>query len=398
MEGVGLVFQKSSPLVILALFILGIIFVIVLLTVKFPSASRSPLDNLPKVQTRLDAQLSIAGYPKIFSQKGSAPILPPNQSFLINICPLTGYLGGYLGPPEELMSAPIYLKTAFRAGIRSFVLPITTYLNHSKSPPVWPYSGEPVIACRDPNGILISVNGLTIDEFVAALIQYKSISGFGSEPIFLTLTDTVQEVDRKKIDYVSFMKKIARALAPLDPYRLTSVGSHGAVVGGVKQRELLTQIPLSTFTNKIIITTNFDVTQDPKLDLASYANFLYSDDTTLPVRTVAIEDLAGTTVNYVTNSRINLYMTTSQTPLVAPSAATVQQALTSGLQCIPIPFFSAPMETVSNIWSIWNGVSYILKPESARYTQPDPVVPSQVSTKLNASIQGRQPGNLVVNN
>jgi hypothetical protein len=324
-------------------------------------------------------------------------MLPVNQSFLINICPLTGYLGGYLGPPEQLMNAQFYLQTAFKAGIRSFVLPITTYLNQSKTPPVWPYSGEPVIACRDGNGIIISVNGLTIDEFVAALIQNKSISGYGSEPIFLTLVDDIQDIDRKKIDYVSFMKKIATALAPLDPYRLTSVGSYGAVVGGLKQKELLTQIPLSAFDGKIIITTNFDVAQDPKLKLASYANFLYSDDATLPVRTVALEDLAGTTVNYVTNSRINWHMALSKTPLVVPPAATVQLALTSGLQCIPIPFFSTPMASVTDVWSIWNGVSYILKPEKARYTQPDPVVPAQVSTKLNASIQGKQPGNLVVN-
>ena len=395
MEVIGRVFQNSSPLVILIVFILGIVCAVMVSRVKF--VQPSPLDDVPKAQTRITAELSIAGYPRVFSQKSSAPILPPNQSFLVNICPLTGYLGGYLGPPEHLMSSTIYLNAAFKAGIRSFVLPITTYLNESKTPPVWPYSGEPVIACRDGSGILISVNGLTIDEFVAALIQNKSISGYGSEPIFLTLIDDVQQVDRKKIDYVSFMKKIAKALAPLDPYRLTSVGSYGAVVGGLKQRELLTQIPLSTFSNKIIITTNFDVSQDKQLSLASYANFLYSDDATLPVRTVALEDLAGTTVNYVTNSRINMYMATSKTPLVAPSAATVQLALTSGLQCIPIPFFSTPMASVSDIWSIWNGVSYILKPETARYTQPDPVVPAQVSTKLNASIQGRQPGNLVVN-
>lgn len=396
MEGLAVIFQKSSPIVILIIFILIIVCAVMLSKVKF--LKPSPLDELPKVQGRLDAELAIAGYPRIFSQKSSAPILPRNQSFLINICPLTGYLGGYLGPPQQLMSANIYLQAAFKAGIRSFFLPITTYLNQSKSPPIWPYSGDPVIACRDNNGILISVNGLTIDEFVAALIQYKSISGYGSEPIFLTLADDVQDIDRKKIDYVSFMKKIATALAPLDPYRLTSVGSYGAVVGGLKQRELLTQIPLSTFDNKIIITTNFDVAQDPNLSLASYANFLYSDDANLPVRKVALEDLAGTTVNYVTNSRINLHMALSKTPLVAPSAVTVQGALTSGFQYIPIPFFSTPMGTVSDVWSIWNGVSYILKPESARYTQPDPVVPSQVSTKLNASIQGQQPGNLVVNN
>jgi len=352
--------------------------------------------NIQAIQTRIQAELTAVrkSQPTFFTQTSSSPSLPPNQSFLVNICPLTGYLGGYLGPPEHRMDANYYLQTAFQAGVRSFILPISTYINNSKVPPDWPYSGEPVIACRDSSDIIISKNGLSISDFVTALLQYKSVSNYMSDPIFLFLEDTLSDIDRKKINYVSFMKKIASALSPLDSYRLTTAGSYGSVVGGAQQKKLLTEIPLSTFTNKILIFTNFDATQDKAL--ASYANFIYSTDDTLPVRKVALENIAGSTVNYVQNSRINWYIASSQTPLVAPSVKAVQGALDTGIQCIPIPLLSTPMDSIKEIWSIWKGASYILKPESARYTQPNPVVPSQVSTKLNASIQGKEPGNLVV--
>jgi len=350
-------------------------------------------------QTRIQAELTELrkNAPTFFIQTVSAPTLPKNQSFLVNICPLTGYLGGYLGPPEKLMNAQLYLELAFKAGIRSFVLPISTYVNKSKEPPDWPYSGEPAIVCRDTADIIISKNGLSIDDFVSALVQNRSISGFGSEPIFLWLEDTISDIDRKMIDYASFTKKIARSLSPLDSLRLTTVGSYGSVVGGQQQKALLTQIPLSAFNNKVIILTNFDTSQDKDLTLASYANFLYSSDDTLPVRRVGMADLVGTSVNYKTNARINMYTVTSTTPLVAPTAASVQGALDNGLQCVPVPFLSVPMSQVKDIWSLWNGASYKLKAEAARYTQPDPVVPAKVSSKLNASIQGTEPGNLVVN-
>lgn len=350
------------------------------------------------VQARIQAELTEVRKksPTFFTQTVSAPTLPTNQSFLVNICPLTGYLGGYLGQPEKLMNAQLYLELAFKAGIRSFVLPISTYVNKSKEPPDWPYSGDPAIVCRDTADIIISENGLSIDDFVSALLQNRWISGFGSEPIFLWLEDTISDVDRKKINYATFMKQIAKSLSPLDSLRLTTVGSYGSVVGGQQQQALLTQIPLSTFNDKVIILTNFDTSQDKDLSLASYANFLYSSPNS-PVRTVGMEELPGTTVDFRTNARINWYTVTSKTPLSPASAASVQGALANGLQCIPIPFLSVPMSDIKDTWSLWNGASYKLKPEAARYTQPDPVVPAKVSTKLNASIQGKEPGNLAVN-
>jgi hypothetical protein len=366
----------------------------------YPQPSVEGFANTPlkTAQQRLELEITTVRKktPTFFTQTTSAPALPTNQAFLVNICPLTGYLGGYLGPPENIMDANLYLEKAFQAGIRSFVLPISTYINKSKEPPEWPFSGDPAIVCRDSADIIISVNGLTIDQFVKALIQYKSVSGFGSDPIFLFIEDAISDIDRKKIDYVIFMKKIARSLAPLDPFRITSYGSYGSVVGGQQQKKLLTEIPLTAFIGKVVISTNFDVAQDSSLSLASYANFIYSNQST-SLQTLNLEDLVGSTVNYKTNTRINLHMARSMTPLTAPSSSMVQLALDNGIQYIPIPLLSTPMDTVSELWAMWNGASYRLKAESYRYTQPTPVVPAQVSTKLNASIQGREPGNLVVN-
>ena len=362
----------------------------------------SPGTIQPRIQAELAAvragTTGVSASPTFFTQTTTMPILPQNQSFLVNICPLTGYLGGYLGPPEQIFDATIYLQNAFRAGIRSFILPISTYLSSSKEPPTWPNSKDPALVCRDTSDIIISKNGITLDVFIEALIANRSVAGQGlnTDPIMLYIEDHISDLDRSKINYVTFMKKIVTALKPLDPYRLTTYGSLGSCVGGTKQQQqmLLTQIPLGAFSNKIIIFTNFDTVQDEENSLASYANFIYGDD--LPTRTVGLEDLIGTTENYVSNSRINWYIATSKTPLVAPSIATVENALANGIQCIPIPFLSVPMSTVTDIWNLWKNSSAKLKAEKARYTQPAPVVPSKVSTKLSASIQGQPPGNLVV--
>lgn len=385
--------QQGSPL----LLVLVVILIIILSIVWFLFSGvkwKHLAVEVAAAQKRITAEITAIREktPTFFTQTTSPPTLPPNQSFLVNICPLTAYVGA-LGKPEDVMSADVYLKTAFQAGIRSFVLPISTYINSAKEPPLWPYSGEPALVARDTNNTIISMNGLTIDSFITALLQYKSVSGFGTDPIFLMLRDTIPEVDRKKMpSYGNFMKKIAASLAPLDPYRLTSVGSLGSVVGGLKQNELLTQVPLSSFSSKIIIFTDFDVSQDPSL--ASYVNFIDSEGGA--VRTVGASDLAGTTVNYVSNARTRWYNVESD-PLVAPSLASVELGLSSGLQCIAIPFMSTPMESIKDIWALWKGGPYILKEEKARYTQPDPVVPARPSQALNASIQGKEPGNLAVN-
>ena len=355
-------------------------------------------------QARIDAELSAvrSKSPTFFTQKSSAPTLPPNQSFLVNICPLTAYLGGYLGPPEEMMDEVYYLQNAFKAGIRSFVLPITTYINVANVPENgWPYSGEPVLLARDPSNVVISKNGIPLEGFLKALVQFKSLSGYIDDPIFLFLEDGVLDVDKKKINYVTFMNKIASSLKIIDPYRLTTVGSYGSVTGGNQQNKLLTEIPLSHMKGKVIIFTNFDTAQDDSKTLASYANFIYSKaskDPAHPVQTMALENLPGSVVDYVSATRINWHIAKSSTPLVPPTLETVNIALAAGIQCIPIPFMSTPMASVKEIWSLWNGASYILKPEDARYTQPGPVVPAQVSQRLNASIQGQEPGQVVVNN
>jgi len=391
-----------EDIVVYGILLCIIVYAYTILT-KSPVEGFTTSADVTAIQTLIKGELTTQRQrtPTFFTQTSSAPQLPPNQSFLVNICPLTGYLGGYLGARPHtslgIMNADFYFQTAFQAGIRSFVLPISTYINASRTPPDWPYSGEPALVARDVSDTVISENGLTLDSVIASLLQHKSVSGYGSDPIFLMLEDRISDIDRKKIDYVSFMKKIATALSPLDSYRLTSVGSYGSVVGGQKQNELLTQIPLSAFNGKIIIFTDFDVTLDPQLKLASYANFIYTNETG-DVRTVGMEEIPGTTKDYVTAARINWYFANSKTPLVAPTATAVQLALDSGLQCVPVPFISASMDSVSDIWALWKGASYRLKAEAARYTQPSPVVPAQVSTSLNASIQGQKPGNLVVNN
>lgn len=362
----------------------------------------NPPGTLADAQVRINAEIAAVratggNNSRFFTQTSSAPVLQDNQSFLINIQPLTAYLGGYLGQPEGLFNANYFLQTAFAAGIRSFHLPISTYMNPSKVPPTWPYSGMPVIAARDTTDTIVSVNAISVSQFIEALVEYKSVSGYSTEPIILILEDALSELDRSKINYAKFMVAIAKQLQPLDTFRLTTAGSYGSVVGGLNQKKLLTEIPLNNFDNKVIIFTNFDVSQDSTQSLASYANFIYSDgDNTLPVREVALEDISGSQTDWISKARTNWYIAKSKTPLVAPDAATIKKAFANGIQCVPVPLLSTPMEKISTLWPMWGGASYALKVNETRYTRPSPVVPHMLNARLNASLEGKEPGSLVV--
>jgi len=45
---------------------------------------------------------------------------------------------------------------------------------------------------------------------------------------------------------------------------------------------------------------------------------------------------------------------------------------------------------------MWGGASYALKVNETRYTRPSPVVPHMLNARLNASLEGKEPGSLVV--
>jgi hypothetical protein len=362
---------------------------------------REALDKMPQ----LDGQNSFFA--------GLLPSIPEQERYLVNLCPLTASIGGYSGPVENgVFDSEYYLRKALRAGIRSFILPISTYYDDTKQPPRWPYSGSPAIVYRAENGKILSLNGLSIKKFCENLLIYKSDNNPQiEEPILITLHEVdgyVPDKIKAEKEYVQLMSKIAKELEPLNPVRLTTLGPYGSAVGGQREMEILTQVPIPDLRNKVLIFTTFD----PKIALKDaynsiqprlydYVNFISKPvvaenagtPTTVGSRVIRLMDVKGSKINWTDQARTVWHSTGLDAPNRVPEVSDVDAALKTGIQSITIPFYTVDTDKVKPIWDVWGGYAWRVKPPTARYAKPLPIVPQKPSTALNARVDSTlQPG------
>lgn len=361
---------------------------------------REQLDKLPQ----LDGQKSFFA--------GLLPSIPGQERYLVNLSPLTASIGGYTGPLENgVFDSEYYLRKALRAGIRSFILPVSTYYDDTKQPPRWPYSGSPAIVYRAENGKILSLNGLSIKKFCENLLVYKSENNMQiEEPILLTLHEVegyVPDKIKQEKEYVQLMSKIAKELEPLNPVRLTTLGPYGSAVGGQRESEILTQIPITELRNRVLLFTTFDVkvalkdtynSIQPRL--YDYVNFISKptveaspNATQINSRVIRLEDIKGSKINWSDQARTVWHSTSLDAPNRLPELGVVEEALKTGIQSITIPFYAIDTDKVKPIWDLWGGYAWRVKPPMARYAKPAPVVPQNPSTALNARVDAKlQPG------
>lgn len=362
---------------------------------------REALDKLPQ----LDGQNSFFA--------GLLPSIPTGERYLVNLCPLTASLGGYTGLLENgVFDSEYYLRKALRAGIRSFILPISTYYDDTKQPPRWPYSGSPSIVYRAENGKIFSLNGLSVKKFCENVLIYKTENNRQiEEPILITLSEVegyVPDKIRAEKEYVQLMSKLAKELEPLNPVRLTTLGPYGSAVGGQREMEILTQIPITDLRNKVLLFTTFDArialkdaynSIQPRL--YDYVNFISKPvaaenagtATTIGSRVIRLEDIKGSKINWSDQARTVWYSTALDAPNRVPTVEELGEALKSGIQSVTIPFYMIDTDKVKPLWDLWSGYAWRVKPPMARYAKPAPVVPQNPSTALNARVDSRlQPG------
>jgi hypothetical protein len=336
----------------------------------------------------------------------------------VNLCPLTASLGGYIGPLVGGVFDPeFYVTQALRAGIRSFVLPVSLYYDDNKTQPNWPLSGNPAIVCRNSAGKIISLNGMSIKKFCTLLVMYMSQNASQSnEPVLLYIDATPGYIPNPITEekaYVQLTSNIANELSPIDPFRLLTISSYGSAVGGQRQREILTQIPLEDLKQKILVFTNFDInvgTKDTyaktiKPLLFDYVNFVYVPVTAANIGTttakncfsIHLADTQGAQVNWSDQARISWVFAGQDDFTGAPDANMVLTATAAGIQSIPIPMFFGDAEQTKALWSQWSGYAWKIKKPDARYTKPPPVVPQKVKASLNARVDNKlQPGQTLI--
>jgi hypothetical protein len=411
----GLMSVVTPILIILGviLIIIGILIQVGIIKQKKPSKSNT-----------LQSDLAVTPY----NQSLSYPVnsLPSNQQYLVNFSPLTGYMAGYIGPIKGGTFNPnVYLTAAFHAGIRSFVLPISQYIDNNKTPDNgFPYSGHPSVVCRDASGTIISTNGMSVIDFINALLQTRGVNSYyANEPIFLFLEEvpgSIPDPVKEENKYVRLMNKIADDLSPLDSnnsrvIQMDGFGHLGSLVGGEREKELATLIPAANYFGKILIFTNFKTHLSnkpayqklPQKKLHEYVNFVYKSGADATIRanqaakSISITDVNGSQVNWVNATQSTFYIAESPTPLEVPDVKLINTALTQGIQFIPIPFFFQPPAATKAIFDLWKGGSARVKPvsdpEYNLFTRPDPIVPAQPSQTMNARVSpDAQPGQVFI--
>jgi hypothetical protein len=401
------------------LFILLVILLVYIFNGQVQQAKTPPIaspENVALIQAKrrdtINADKQLDGSN---SWNGLINQMVPGERYLVNFCPLTASLGGYVGGNEisGVFYSDFYLQKALRAGIRSFVLPICTYMDDNKMPPNWPISGDPAIVARDTKGKIISLNAISVKQFCTDLIRFNGQNpSQASEPLMLHLIEDIGYLPDSVKDearYAKVLSKLASELSAIpQSMRLTNLGGYGSAVNSQNEANILTQVPLSELQSKVIIFTNFKTTIGQKSAYASLKPTLddFTNFTIRPViaqnanlnvgsgsRSLRLADISGSSIAWTDQAR-TIYHTALDYNLTNPPVGHVDNAIKTGIQVIPIPFYT---NNIKPTWDLWKGYSWRIKEPGARYLKPDPVVPATPSAKMNARVSpDLQPGQAVV--
>ena len=430
-RSVGVLFLSSEPNADMTQTIfIGILAILILIALGYlihwaiQTSRKNPAMSPENValfqgqrQEAIKADTQLIGDKSLYSNLINT--LEKGEQYLVNLCPLTARLGGYIGAGETgVFYSEFFLQSALRAGIRSFILPICVYTDDNKAPPNWPYSGHPAVVARDRNGKIISLNGLSVKQFCIDLMRYNSQNpSQSSEPIMLFLLEDAGYVPDKVKEEKKYAKILSKLANDLDVIpatsRLTTVGGYGSAVGSQNEANILTQVPLSELQGKILIFTDFDTTIGLKTaysglgaTLSTYTNFtlkpVIAQNAGLSVgsgaRSIKLGDISGSSVNWTDQARTVIHAATSDYSLAVPDVGAVDAAIKKGIQIVPVPFYTtATIAEVKPLWDLWKGYAWRVKEPEARYLKPDPVVPAKPSAKMNARVDSTlQPGQMAV--
>ena len=400
-----------------------ILIAAILLTWRGSSGLRTSLEgfaatpaDVSEIAKKVIAQSTVLDNYKVKTLVPMSTVLkgvPASQQYLVNVAPITITYTGYLG--AGVFDATEFFKHALGLGIRSFVLPISTYKDDNKTAPLWPASGSPAVVYRDSNGNIDCKNGLSVKQIASALVNALSVSSpQQEEPILLKLEQVIDpktgyfipNPNTMEKEYVEVMTRIAEELEPLRSRILAHLGSYGSALGGIAEDKILLQTPLSDLAGKVLITTDFDV---GKYEKDMYAKLKPSLLTRIHFR-VRNTPAQGKISSYKTTplSSVDANFPTDQarTTLYEARDATITDvdnvttARSRGIQIIPLPLFDAGKAADAlTLIQPWKGAAWTIKPQGERYTKPTPVVSATPSQKMNARVAAdAQPGQVVIGN
>lgn len=334
--------------------------------------------------------------------------LEPSEQYLINMIPLTVRLPGYLGPntPEGTFNEEEGVRLAILAGARAFFIPITTYVDVSKTPPLFPRSGDPAIIARTTAGTFNCKNGGFLKPTIDAIVKHKDdLASSRDDPILLILHQDTYVPSRSTNEsfYLEFVRKVATAMESVRPFLVGQVAQIGETQKGMGGNSIFKEVPIRALNKKIIVLTNIDtrVEQNPRYGnatkLSDFVNSYYkttADTTPGPIYS-SLSSLIGATADIKEKSRVNFTMM-EPLPTQLPTEEDMKRVVEANVQCVPIDLMSQANEATP-IWNSWGGRGWRVKEKSGRFMKPADVVPQKPSAKLNARIEGTQyPGQLLI--
>ena len=327
-----------------------------------------------------------------FESGSSTPALDPEQNSMINIQPLAIKQVAYIGPVNDgTFDAQTGTTQALRAGFRSFVFQID-YLNKEPETPVLVY--------RNDNITLISKNTgdiAKVAETIANTAFRPEVPKY-TEPIIIYLHFLRAPKDDPTADtseYILFLSKVAKALAPLAPQHL-NMTPLGAFRRQMQESTLLTT-PFNNFNHgQVIILSNADTTRfrnhkppiSPAEDLDYWVNmrvYMNTDVDDVGTLGATVAPPKGVSPSAIVVSLPNLLKLSpkereafiaeaNQQFVIAlpsqkdnPSADELNTSLNKlGLNMIPLDIFSHDIQEVKALVGLYNNKTYRPKPLGLR--------------------------------
>lgn len=329
------------------------------------------------------------------------------QKFLVNLCPLTVRLPGYLGPPEDgIFDEEEGVRIAVAAGARAFFIPLTYFIDGSKKPPMFPESQSPTIVARSNSGVFLSQNAGFLKATIDAIVKHRNASPVtANEPILIFLhgDETIPSSSLAEKTYIDYISAVAEACKGVLPHAPKQIGQIGYTQKGRGNKTIMLDTPLSLLAGKIILFTNLSLSPEEnpayanKTKLSDMVNIYYTNnasDSSPGAKVVGFGSLQGAGETYKESTRINFTVALPQNEqVVGPQE--LEGAFSQGIQCVPLDFISN-MEAYKEVWQSWKGAGWRMKPEQLRYTQPEVIVPQKPSAILNARVEGAQYAGQVV--
>ena len=322
------------------------------------------------------------------------PSIDPNDETLVNVQPLSIKDLGFQGPyPDGVFDAAGATAGALKAGFRFLTLQID-FMDTAKDASKYAAALTPTLLIRSASGALLSSNSGSIEEVAQAIanIGFNPTVPNSTRPIILYLhinrTPVTSLADPNA--YLSFLSKIATALAPLTPYHLglTPLGNFTRQ----KMEGPLLTTPLKSLEGQVVVLSNADTSlfrstspsiqkYDPSDDLDFWVNmrvYLDSPDDTFGVTQLPTPSSSPSAVvvdmtRIMSLSSNNQKVFANQSPyrfVIAmgprstnPTPAAIGTAINIlGVNSIPIDIFTDTTEDILAITGQYSNLSFRPKP------------------------------------